>query len=328
VTTTAVPHTNRELIVANRNADPTGYAPRALVLDPGALELSESSISSAFGTVVAHSRRTDRSPRATIFLHGAAGSWTTWTPMLTVATDLGVTIPNPVLVDMPGWGAAALTASGEVAVLEAACSLVRDAAESLGFTEWDLVGHSMGGLIAMHMAAIWPESVVSVGTVSATAWSVIDAIDRPARRFGSLPGFVMLWRAMQGLSRLPDQGQGVVRFIHRLRLLRGATSPLFRHPGRVPANVIAALAREVRPRSFSIAARGVRGYHASGTWSTIECPVRAVLGDRDVFSRSDDLVRLAEILPDSSRAVIPDSGHFALIEQPAAVLRELGFIAA
>jgi pimeloyl-ACP methyl ester carboxylesterase len=50
-----------------------------------------------------------------------------------------------------------------------------------------------------------------------------------------------------------------------------------------------------------------------------------VVGDHDVFSRPSDLSLLAQALPESHRAIIAECGHFALIEQPVAVLRELGF---
>jgi pimeloyl-ACP methyl ester carboxylesterase len=301
------------------------YAPRGLTLEGSELGLEVASVSSALGTVVMRSRRTNRSTRATIFLHGAAGSWTTWTPLLGSADALGVAIPNPVLLDLPGWGEGTLTAEGEANALEAVCSLTRAAAESLGYTEWDLVGHSMGGFLAMHMGAIWPDTVLSVGTLSGTAWSVIDAIEHPIRRFWSLPGFVLLWWALRGLSHLGTAGSAAVRLVRAIGLLRVAASPLFRHPFLVSDSVIAALADEVRPRAFTIASRIAGGYSASSIWATIDCPVRAVVGDHDVFSRPSDLSLLAQALPESHRAIIAECGHFALIEQPIAVLRELGF---
>jgi pimeloyl-ACP methyl ester carboxylesterase len=168
--------------------------------------------------------------------------------------------------------------------------------------------------------------VLSVGTVSATGWAVIAALDHPVRRFWTLPGFVLLWRAFAGLSRLGSAGPRLVRLLRSLRLLRTATAPLFRHARRMPASVISALADELRPRSFTIATGIARGYLASSTWAGIECPVRAAIGDRDVFARESDLAGLRAILPESTRAVIDDCGHFGLIERPAAVLRALGFV--
>jgi pimeloyl-ACP methyl ester carboxylesterase len=301
------------------------YAPYALTTDESRFGLGQTSISNSLGTAIARSRRTNRSNRATIFLHGATGSWSTWTPLLAAADADAITIANPVLLDLPCWGDGTITTVGTDSVLEAACSLVRECAESLGYTEWDLIGHSMGGFIALHMAAKWPESVMSVGTVSATGWAVIDVVEHPIRRFWSLPGFVMLSRLMRILSGFGDAGRAPVRFLRSIGLLRLVVIPLIRHPFRMPATVIDALADEVRPRAFSTTVNLVRGYDAAATWSRIECPVRATQGDRDVFSRAADLDSLGRILPDCFRHLLDGCGHFGAVERPREVLAALGY---
>jgi len=68
-----------------------------------------------------------------------------------------------------------------------------------------------------------------------------------------------------------------------------------------------------------------RGYDADARWASIDCPVRATKGDRDVFVTPEDLDHLGRLLPSSVRTVIPDCGHFGAVERPRAVLRALGF---
>jgi pimeloyl-ACP methyl ester carboxylesterase len=228
-------------------------------------------------------------------------------------------------MDLPGWGDGLLSATGESSMLDTLASLVRAAAEELGYTEWDLVGHSMGGFVALHMASIWPECVLSVATVSASSWAILDASDHPVWHFWRLPGFVMLWRTMQAMSRLGRPGAGLAATLARVHLLRAVVAPLFRHPRRVPASVISALGTEVRPRAFSLAVGMGRDYDASKRWAKIECPVRAVKGDRDVFSRPVDFDRLGDILPGSHRQTIDECGHFGHIERPLEVLAALGY---
>jgi pimeloyl-ACP methyl ester carboxylesterase len=302
-----------------------GYAPYPLTADAAALGLTETTVSSSLGTAVARSRKTTRSRRATIFLHGAAGSWTTWTPLLRAADEAKLAIANPILIDLPGWGDATLTREGERRMLETLSSLVKASAEDLGYTEWDIVGHSMGGFVALHMASIWPECVLSVGSISGTTWTLMDAAQHPVRHFWRLPGFVMLWRSMQGMAHTGSVGAGLARGLDRIHALRGAMAPLFRHPRRIPASVISALGLEVRPRSFSAAVRMGSGYDASGRWAEIDCAVVALAGDRDIFSRPADMVELGATLPDSRREVIADCGHFAHIERPNEVLSALGY---
>ena len=301
-----------------------GYAPYELVDDPAEFGLVTSSVRGALGSCVARHPPERRSTRATVFLHGAAGSWSTWTPLLAIARARGIGLGDTVLLDLPGWGDAELTATDDETVA-AIGALVREAVESLGYTEWDLVGHSLGGFVALHMAATWPQCVLSVGMVSGTTFSVIRTVERPLRRFGELPGFVMLWRVMQALAVFGRAGRAFVRGVGAIGLLRPVTFPLFRHWRAVPRSQGRALARELRPRAFAAAVRATLGYDADGLWSRIECPVRATRGDRDVFVTQADLDHLGRILPESVRTVVPDCGHFGAVERPADVLVALGF---
>jgi pimeloyl-ACP methyl ester carboxylesterase len=312
--------------MSDRASDPD-YAPSPLTTDPSRFDLVESAVSSDFGTIVARSHRTGRSRRATLFLHGAAGSWSTWTPLLATAEAESITIANPVLFDLPGWGDGILTGEGESDPIDAISSLVKASAESLGYTEWDLVGHSMGGFIALHMAAKWPECVLSVAVISPTSWSVIDATEHPVRHFWRLPGFVMLWRVMQGLAVLGSAGRRIPRVFDTLHLLRAAVSPLFRYPGRIPRSVISALAVEVRPRSFAAAVQLARGYDPAARWAAIDCPVRVVRGDSDIFASAHDLELLERLLPSSQRTTLAKCGHFANVERPSEVLAAFGYAA-
>ena len=302
-----------------------GYAPHAILTDPGALGLVESRVTADIGTTLARHRPERTSTRATVFLHGAAGTWTTWTPLLQSAAALGVAIENPVLIDLPGWGAAGVPASTGPLTVEAYATFVKDTAEALGYTEWDLVGHSLGGSIAMHMAAAWPERVLSVGVVSATAHTVIRSIDHPLRHAFEMPAFSMLWRVMQAFSPLGARVTPLLRALERVGVLRLAMAPLFRHPFRVPRSLGEALAREMRPASFVAAVDATRGYDADAEWAGIQCPVRAVKGDADVFVTDADFAALSALLPGNVLVVVPGCGHFGHVERPAEVLVALGF---
>ena len=287
------------------------YAPLELRTDAAALGLATTTVSDNGSTAVARHLPQRTSTRATILLHGAAGSWTTWTPLL----ESGL-IPNPVILDLPGWGDATLA---DGATIDDICELVKATAEHLGYTEWDVIGHSMGGFIALHMAAIWPGNVLSVGLVSPTTWSVIESVEHPVRAFSTLPAFTMLWRVMRVM-----RSGGIVRFARRAGILRLAVFPLFRHPWRVPVGVIDALAREVRPAAFSAAAEITRGYDADASWARIQCPIFGLKGDRDVFVKPSDFDRLRSIQPDARLTVIADCGHFATVERPREALEALG----
>jgi pimeloyl-ACP methyl ester carboxylesterase len=303
-----------------------GYGPFELVTEPAVLDLVTTTATSSLGSCVARHPAERRSPRATLFLHGAAGSWTTWTPMLLAARELGIELGDTVLLDLPGWGSAELSKEADGHTVDAISSLVKAIAEQLGYTEWDIVGHSLGGFVALHMAAVWPEAVLSVGMVSGTTFSVIESVAHPVSRFFEIPGFTLLWRVMQFLAAIGPAGPRLVRRLFAIGLLRPLTFPLFRHWRRVPRSQAAALAVELRPHSFVAAANATRGYDAEGLWDRISCPVRASRGDRDVFVTARDLERLGDVVPHSVRTTVADCGHFGNVERPAATLAALGFV--
>ncbi len=303
-----------------------GYGPLELVTDPAELGLVTTTVSNALGTCVVRHPAVRSSVRATIFLHGAAGSWTTWTPLVQTAKRLDIDLGDTLLLDLPGWGDAVMTDDSSDRTVLAISSLVKDAAEELGYTEWDLVGHSLGGFVALHMASIWPQSVLSVGMVSGTTFSVIDSVAHPVRGIAELPGFIALWRVMRLLAALGPAGRSLVRGLAAVGLLRPITFPLFRHWRRMPRSQARALAHELRPAAFAAAARATIGYDADRLWATIECPVRATRGDRDVFVTAEDHAHLGRLLPDSTRIVVLDCGHFGNVERPAEVLVALGYV--
>lgn len=296
------------------------YGPYPLIDDAAVFGLTSTIVTNNFGSTVARHLPQRDTARATLFLHGAAGSWSTWTPLLLAAREAGISIPDPVLFDLPGWGAAELNGTTDATTIDAVCELVRETALRLGYTQWDLVGHSMGGFIALHMAARWPENVCSVVTVSGTTWSLVESVRHPVTSFGTLPGFVMLWRVMGVLAALGLVGRALLQALDTCRLLRLALTPLFRHPFRVAKSVIDAFSHEIRPRSFVSAAEITRGYDPSAAWAAITCPITAIKGDRDVFVRDSDLISLSRLLPHARTITVPDCGHFANVERPTAVL--------
>ena len=304
---------------------PPAYAPFALVTDPSDFGLVTSTLRRSAGRVVARHAPVRTGEIATVFLHGAAGSWTTWTPMLSAARAAGIRIADPVLLDLPGWGDATPEPGDEPLTVDAVCGLVTDLLLELGYTEWDLVGHSLGGFIALHLAAIRPGSVRSVALVSGTTYAVIESVGDPARGLRVLPGFTMLLFFFRLMAPVQPFALVALRGIRRIGLLRLSSFPLFRHLARIDGSVIEALSIELRPRSFVTAAEVARGYDADASWARIECAVVAMRGDRDVFVADGDYARLARVVRRFDSSVVADCGHFGNVERPAQTLEALGF---
>jgi pimeloyl-ACP methyl ester carboxylesterase len=88
---------------------------------------------------------------ATVLVHGLAGSWRWWEPVVApLASSLRI-----YLVDLPGFG----SAREQTFVLGDAPSYLRALIAEIGLERPHLVGHSLGGAVCARVAALWPQAV-------------------------------------------------------------------------------------------------------------------------------------------------------------------------
>ncbi|WIE76921.1 alpha/beta hydrolase [Curtobacterium sp. MCSS17_007] len=289
------------------------YAPWPVVDDPGTWSLERSTVTTGSGDVVVHHRV---GPDPVLLVHGVAGSWTTWTPLL--AETGGVGERGLVLVDLPGWG----TSPAPVGAfdVERGAGILVEVLDALGLSAVDVVGHSMGAFVALHLAVAAPVRVRSLGLVSGTTTATVRAARHPWRALGTLPAFTLL-RA--GLLVTSGAARGLLRGIACVGLLPLVAAPVFTHVRRLDRSVLDAFVDEFRPERFTAAARAAASYDVE-RWRAVTCPVTAVLGRDDVFARVSDLDDLRRLLPDVRTAVLGDCGHFAHVEHPAVVAGLLG----
>ncbi|MFP3461122.1 alpha/beta hydrolase [Arthrobacter globiformis] len=257
------------------------------------------------------------SSTATVYLHGAAGSWTTFEALLAKAPDF-----DRVLIDLPGWGESPAAVLPEELSVETMARAVVGILDSLGYRRWSLVGHSMGGFLALHLAARWPDRVSGVAAISATTFAVAGAARGPLRSLPGFPAFVGMLLAMRSMAALGTSGPSLIRAVGATPLMGLVLSPLFADPSAVPQHVIRGLVSDARPASFAAAVRVAADYDF-GQWRAIRCPVLATRGDSDVFTPPSDLFRLAAVVPHARLETIPRCGHFANVEQPAFLQRLL-----
>lgn len=272
-------------------------------------------IDTAGGPMVARAGRR-RSETATVLLHGAAGSWTTWIPLISASDRLGTPITDVVAFDLPGWGES-VRSFDDIAEVSAD---IAEAVRSLGYERWRVVGHSLGGFVGLDLAWREPDATTEVGLVSASGRGVLD-VARGTR--AAVPGFAGMLGAMRLLARFERVSPSFLHGLHRAGLLRLFAAPLFAAPSRIDPTVIAALADEVRPAAFRDAAAMAAAYDET-LWGGIRCPVTSVRGEHDVFAGRHDSEEFARLIPRFSESRLRAAGHFAHVERPEATLRELG----
>ncbi|WP_290807649.1 alpha/beta hydrolase [Herbiconiux sp.] len=297
-----------------------GYAPFDLVPDPARFGLDTTRVATALGDVVVRSSLRRTGTAALIMLHGAAGSWTTWTPLLAAAELRGRPLTDMVAIDLPGWGDSPFPESGRDRGVDAYARAVAEVARVLGYAEWSVVGHSLGGFIALHLAAIEPRATRGVVLVSATTFSVMRAAAHPVAGVRRMPAFVGLLAVMRAFAPGRGAASAVLRGLREIGLLRRVMAPLFARPSRVPAGVLSALADEIRPRSFCAASEEAARYRPEQHWGRIRCRVTSLRGAHDVFVRPSDDDGLRALVTHTDLQALDTAGHFAHIEVPDAVL--------
>lgn len=286
-------------------------------MDEHALGLGRVEVDTALGPVVVRAGREAGGP-ATILLHGAAGSWSTWSPLLREDDAHGATVNDVIAVDLPGWGETALPASG-VSSVGALSDAVAAVARALGYTAWRVVGHSLGGFVALDLAVREPAATIRVDLVSATGAAVVEAVRQPVAGGRRLPWFSGMLAGMHALAATGGAGTAVLRRLNRVGALAPLLAPLFGRRRELSRSVVDALAAEVRPDAFLVATRAAAAYDLHA-WRSIVCPVRSIAGDRDVFVGRDDAAILTALIPDLETRRLSGVGHFAAVERPDAVL--------
>lgn len=214
-------------------------------------------------------------------------------------------------IDLPGHGNAATPHAIEHFSMEATVSCVWDALDGLGLERASLVGYSMGGRVALSAAVACPDRVAKVVCIGASP-GIADQIERDKRRLAD--------------EALADSilADGVERFVDQW-----LAQPLFATLAERLSSSDFQATREQRlansPEGLTLSLRGI------GT-GTME-PLHEPLADADFpclwIAGAEDskfaviAEEMSKAMPNGSHTLIPDAGHSAHLENPAATLRAI-----
>jgi pimeloyl-ACP methyl ester carboxylesterase len=169
--------------------------------------------------------------RPVLFLHGWLGSWRYWFPTMEVVSEHFRTYS----FDFFGFGDSRLKRTQE-SIQNYSDQVIRFL-DALGIERVLLVGHSMGGMVALKTAINHPERIVRVATVGAPidgdslSW-LLKLTDRPllADMFANLPWLRrLLFRFFLGSTSDPAVGEVVDDSVKSSsQTLRRAVSSMWR----------------------------------------------------------------------------------------------------
>ena len=239
-----------------------------------------------------------------LLIHGIAGDWESWRAVIEpLAAEHRVIAP-----DLPGHGASQ-QAPGDYSVGGLAASL-RDLMMALGHDRATVVGHSLGGGIAMQFAYQFPELVERLVLISSGG---LGSEVSPLLRSAALPGagpFIAATAALgqkagasisRGLSTI-----GVRPSIDLTEIARGYASLADRRRRRA---FLATL-------RFGVGTRGQRVAATNRLYLAEALPVMFAWGACDPIIPVRHAQNAHRTIPGSRLEIFEGTGHFPQLEDP------------
>jgi pimeloyl-ACP methyl ester carboxylesterase len=237
-----------------------------------------------------------------VFLHGAGMDHTVWQLPARSFAWHGYSVLAP---DLPGHGRSEGPALSSVAAMAAWVAQLLDTA---GVREAALVGHSMGGAIALDAAAALGERITRVALLGTAAAIPVHrdlltaAREQPDTAYRMMTAWSFGARAKMGGNPAPGLW------------MTGAAMALF---ARNAAGVLAT--------DLDACNAWKAGVDAAGK---VRCPTLVLLGANDIMAPTKSGRALATLIAGSRTIAIEDCGHMMQAEAPDAVLDALiGFFA-
>jgi pimeloyl-ACP methyl ester carboxylesterase len=240
---------------------------------------------------------------AVLLVHGAGMDHTVWQLPARWLAWHGHSV---LAVDLPGHGRSEGPVLGSVPELAQWLGRVMDAA---GVGHVAVVGHSMGGAIALEAAAALPERVTSLallGTAPAipvNAALLETAREAPERAYQMMATWAHGAAAKMGGHPVPG-----------LWMTGGSLALFARNAAGVLASDLAACAEWTSGREAA---------------ARVRCPALVVMAAGDIMTPPRNGAELARLITGARTVTLPDCGHMLVAEQPDATLDALiGFFEA
>jgi pimeloyl-ACP methyl ester carboxylesterase len=246
-----------------------------------------------------------------VLLHGFTDTWRTWELVLP-ALERDHEVLAPTLAGHAG-GPPLDGRADEAALLDA----VERAMDEAGIETADIVGNSLGGFLALHLAARGRARRV-VALAPAGGW----ASDDPAA-VDALRHFVMLDNLLQSAAPRADEIAATAE--GRARAMGMACA----RPAHLSADLVA---HEIRGAAACAATRPLADHVRAHGWKLepagVRCPVRIVWGTADQLLRwPRAAVRYREWFPEADWVVLDDIGHCIQLDDPATTVELIaGFV--
>jgi len=230
-----------------------------------------------------------------VLLHGFPLSSAIWDPLRPALAE----VARLVTPDLRGFGGSDKP-DGGYAMAELAADVVA-LADALALDRFVLGGHSMGGYVAMRVAAASPERLAGLILIDTRAEA--DSPEAAERRTAAVSaigrdgGGAWLDDFVPNLVAAPTR-ERAPRLVAELRAIAAT----------VPGHVLAGcqLGMRDRPDSRELLAR-------------LDVPALVLVGAEDAITPPEAAAAMAAALPRATLAVVPGAGHTPSVERPIQV---------
>jgi pimeloyl-ACP methyl ester carboxylesterase len=256
-----------------------------------------------------HYKQAGQGEPAMILLHGFASSVFSWREVMAPLSTYGTVVA----FDRPAFGLTARPMPGEWAgespySPDAQVTLTIGLMDKLGIKRAILIGNSAGGTVAALTALRHPDRVQALILVSPAIYSG-----------GGAPGFV------RPLLRLPQMDRLGVLIARRFASFGESLGRMAWHdPSKLTPEIWAGYRIALRVDNWDRAlwefTKASRDANIPRQLSNLTVPVLVITGDDDRIVPTQQSIRLAGELPNAELVVVPNCGHVAHEEAPAAFM--------
>ncbi|XUW91466.1 alpha/beta hydrolase [Burkholderia sp. M6-3] len=240
----------------------------------------------------------DGDGQAVVCIHGLGGSSNNWTPVLSAFEGMKVVRP-----ELPGSARSALPS--EQLSIDLYVETLAGVLGELGVSKAHVVAHSMGTIVAQHLAIKHPELVKSL--------ALFGPLLAPSEQ--GRPGI----QARAALSR--EKGIAGVQEIADA-IVKGATSAETKAQRPVTIALVRESVMRQSPEGYAQSCEALAGAQAAEV-EKISVPTLLVTGDEDGVGQPAAVKAIGERIAGSKVTVLSGCGHWTTFEKPAECADEL-----
>lgn len=249
----------------------------------------------------------------TLFLiHGLGLTSQVWVPLI----ELLQPSYSILAIDVPGYGDSP-RGDGELTI-DSVAQRIADLTKSKRIDNVVLIGHSMGGFIALSLATRLRGPLRHVILLDSTLWRAYRFIRAPLKLALRYPRILVSLGAAAVGGFLPYVPP-LARFLGRSSIGRQVSLwPFVHHPRRLAPELAESIFGDMRSGQPILGLkRATRAFELSRLLAQIEVPITAISGANDGMIAPIDIAFYQEHTKARfTRVTIQDCGHWPMVEEP------------